>query len=267
MSDSKSVDRDQVHKLVASLLTLNRMQDKLGERAAAIVLTERRISELEDSNPLLRGQSEPLTVMLGRTYGLVQECVVGQAEIAVGYLKRSDDLLRPLFGADTVVRINAVVEKLFELQASVVVSAPVLLGNVDRLQALFDEILAFGRLVNHRWPILDELPSPAMFGGDWTWPEAREKGELYVKLNGWPGSNRKLAEAIDCPYRTMDKAVKSSVYLAARKAEYERSKAGAVREVQTVPGMLEAVAVAKYREADRLISEKAAQQRPGAEVS
>lgn len=250
-----AADRDLTHKLVASLYTLYQMQEKLGERAALVVMAERRVSGLAVDNPLLRSQRKPVTAMLKRTYELVQRCVVGQAGIAIQYLKRCDGPLRPLYGDETASQITLVMKSLLELQQWAFSSARVLLASSDRPQRLFEEAAAFGRVVNHRWPIVGELPSPAMFTSKRTTPQVREQAVAYVKLNGWIGRNA-VAEEIGCPPSTLSKAVKTSIFLQARKAEYEAEKGGR-RQVQVSQDELDRVTA--EREIKRLAAESKAE--------
>ncbi len=65
----------------------------------------------------------------------------------------------------------------------------------------------------------------------WTWQEAQEKAEIWVRRYGYPGL-RELARKIgDCPPPTLAKSIKASKFLKARWAEHKRCKR-AWREVQ-----------------------------------
>jgi len=60
-----------------------------------------------------------------------------------------------------------------------------------------------------------------------TWQEAQQAAESHVKAHGgaFP-SIKRLAEIVRCSRPTMDKAVKASKYLKARRAESQAAKAG-----------------------------------------
>jgi hypothetical protein len=64
----------------------------------------------------------------------------------------------------------------------------------------------------------------------WTWQEAQQKADTWVRRHGYPGL-LKLGRAMGgCPAATLSKAIKKSKFLSAQKAEHERGSRG--HEVQ-----------------------------------
>lgn len=93
------------------------------------------------------------------------------------------------------------------------------------------------------------------------WQDVMKQAELIVRRNGgdWPGVNTMILK-IDCGKKTLYTAIRNSLYLKARKAEYEAERKNPAREVPLTDEALDSVAQSREPDpVEALIAEQNAE--------